>query len=392
VPPSVIPKPVRYLVAILGLLAIVGALAGVKAAQISTLVNMGKQAQKAGPPPEAVSTFVAQTQTWEGMLSAVGSVTAAKGVTVSNEVPGLVSRILFESGAMVREGQVLVELDTSVERAQLATSKARLELARVTAERTRALLATGSISKAQGDNDDAQLKTSLTDVSSLEAQIDRKTVRAPFPGRTGIRLINRGQYLGAGTPVTTLETLGALYVDFTLPQQRLPEVKVGMPVKVSIEGTEGTQDGLVSAIDPAVDAVTRTIKLRAALPNVEQNLNPGMFAHVSVILPQQSSVVTVPATAIVHAPYGDSVFIVEDMKDEAGHVALGPDGKPRKVARQQFVRIGESRGDFVAVLDGAKTGQVIVMAGAFKLRNGSPVTVNNDVKPTPQLAPHPENH
>jgi membrane fusion protein (multidrug efflux system) len=383
---------VRYVVAVLALLAIVVALAGVKAAQISTLINMGKQAQKAGPPPEAVATYVAQRQNWEDTLSAVGSVTAAKGVTVSNEVPGLVSRILFESNAAVREGQVLVELDTSVERAQLATARARLELARVTAGRTRALLATNSISKAQGDSDDAQLKTAQTDVGSLEAQIDRKTVRAPFAGRTGIRLINRGQYLGAGTPVTTLETLGALYVDFTLPQQHLPQVQVGMPVQVSIEGTEGSQAGIVSAIDPAVDATTRTIKLRAALPNVEQKLNPGMFAHVSVILPQQASVVIVPATAIVHAPYGDSVFIVEDMKNEAGQVVTGPDGKPRKMARQQFVRLGDARGDFVAVLDGVTEGQEGVMAGAFKLRNGSPVVLNNDLKPTPQLAPHPENH
>jgi membrane fusion protein (multidrug efflux system) len=311
---------------------------------------------------------------------------------VSNEVPGIVSRISFESGVTVREGQVLVELDTSVERAQLATARARLELARVTAARSRALLATDSISKAQVDNDESQLKTAMTDVGGLEAQIDRKTVRAPFSGRTGIRLINRGQYLGAGTPVTVLETVGALYVDFTLPQQRLAEVQVGMPVQVSIEGTDGTQDGVISAIDPAIDAATRTIKLRSALPNVQQKLNPGMFAHVSVILPKQASVVVVPATAIVHASYGDSVFIVEDKKDDTGQVAKGPDGKTLRAVRQQFVRVGDARGDFVAVLEGVAEGQQLVTAGAFKLRNGSNVVVNNDVKVTPQLAPHPENH
>jgi membrane fusion protein (multidrug efflux system) len=383
---------VRYLISILALLAIVAALAGVKAAQISTLVNMGKQAQKAGPPPETVATSIAQKQTWEGALAAVGSVTAAKGVAVSNEVAGTVSRILFDSGATVREGQVLVELDTSVERAQLATARARLELARVTAKRTQSLLASDSISKAQADSDDAQLKTSMTDADALEAQIARKTVRAPFAGRLGIRLVNRGQYLAAGTAVTTLEAIDTVYVDFSLPQQQLPDLKVGMPVRVTIESTQGApQDGVIAAIDPAIDATTRTIKLRASVPNMQEKLTPGMFARVEVVLPQKGSVVAVPATAIIHAPYGDSVFLVEDKKDDAGQLVVGPDGKPTKAARQQFVRLGDERGDFVAINDGVTAGQEVVTGGAFKLRNGSNITVNNQLKVVPQLSPHPEN-
>jgi membrane fusion protein (multidrug efflux system) len=383
---------VRYLIAILTLLAIVAGLAGVKAAQISTLINMGKQAQKAGPPPESVGTSVAQRQAWEGSLAAVGSVTAAKGVSVSNEVAGTVSRILFESGGTAKEGQVLVELDTSVERAQLATARARLDLARVTAGRTKALLATDSISKAQADSDDAQLKTSMTDADALGAQIARKTVRAPFAGRLGIRLVNRGQYLGAGTPVTTLEAIDTVYVDFTLPQQRLGDLKVGMPVRVTIESAQmSAQDGVVSAIDPAIDAATRTIKLRASVPNAQEKLTPGMFARVELILPQKGSVVAVPATAILHAPYGDSVFIVEPKKDEEGHAVAGPDGNSVQAVRQQFVRLGDERGDFVAIADGVTEGQEVVTAGAFKLRNGSNVTVNNDIKVVPQLSPHPEN-
>jgi membrane fusion protein (multidrug efflux system) len=392
-PRSDIAKRVRYVTVVLGLVAVVAALAGIKAAQISMLIGMGKQAQKSGPPPEAVATFVAERQTWEAMISAVGSVTAAKGVAVSNEVPGIVSRILFDSGATVKEGQILVELDTSVERAQLASARARQDLAQETGTRSHALLASGSISKAQVDADEAQLKTATTDSSALAAQIARKTVRAPFAGRLGIRLVNRGQYLNSGTPVAMLDAIDKQYVDFTLPQQRLADVQLGMPVRLTIEGAEGAaHEGTVAAIEPAVDSTTRTIKLRASVPNLDERLAPGMFANVSVVLPQKASFVVLPATAIIHASYGDSVFVVEDEKDDAGTAVEGPDGKPAKVARQQFVRVGDARGDFTAILDGVAEGQVVVMGGAFKLRNGSNVVVNNDVKLTPQLAPHPENH
>jgi membrane fusion protein, multidrug efflux system len=383
---------VRYVVAVLGLLVIIATLAGIKAGQFASLIAMGKQAQKAGPPPETVGTAAAQRQTWERTLSAVGTITAGKGVAASNDAPGIVSRILFESGAVVREGQTLVELDTSVERAQLASARARLELARVTATRSRALVATDSISKAQWDGDEAQLKTATTDVGALAAQIDRKTVRASFSGRLGIRLVNLGQYLTSGTPVATLESTDMVYVDFTLPQQRLADIHPGALVRVTIEGSEGgVHEGTISAVEPAVDSLTRNIKVRASLPNKQDGLRPGMFANVAVVLPEQQSFVTVPSTAVIHASYGDSVFVVEDKKDDAGHVATGPDGKALKTARQQFVRVGDTRGDFVATLDGVTDGQQVVSAGAFKLRNGSGVVVNNDIKPTPQLAPHPEN-
>jgi membrane fusion protein (multidrug efflux system) len=280
-----------------------------------------------------------------------------------------------------------------VERAQLASARARQDLAQETGTRSHALLASGSISKAQVDADEAQLKTATTDSSALAAQIARKTVRAPFAGRLGIRLVNRGQYLNSGTPVAMLDAIDKQYVDFTLPQQRLADVQLGMPVHLTIEGAEGAaHEGTVAAIEPAVDSTTRTIKLRASVPNLDERLAPGMFANVSVVLPQKASFVVLPATAIIHASYGDSVFVVEDEKDDAGTAVEGPDGKPAKVARQQFVRVGDARGDFTAILDGVAEGQVVVMGGAFKLRNGSNVVVNNDVKLTPQLAPHPENH
>jgi membrane fusion protein (multidrug efflux system) len=380
----------RYLVPILVLLAIVGGLGSVKFRQIQTLLHAGETAQKMGPPPEVVGTAVAAEDSWEGTISAVGSVAAVRGVAVSNESPGVVTAIRFESGQVVRAGQVLVELDTSVERAQLASADARRQLAEVGAGRSRALAEREATSKAQLDADEAQLKTSSADFGALKAQIDRKTVRAPFAGRLGIRAVNLGQYLQPGTAVTVLESLGSVYVDFTVPQQYLTEVKVGTPVRVALTnatgGTGGALDGIIGAVDPTVDATTRTIKLRASVPNNKDRLRPGMFVTVEVVRGEKRKVVTAPATAIVHASYGDSVFVVEEAP-----IGEGGARKPGKVARQQFVRVGAARGDFVAILDGVKAGQELVTAGAFKLRNGGGVVINNDIKPKASLRPDVEN-
>jgi membrane fusion protein (multidrug efflux system) len=325
-------------------------------------------------------------------MSAVGTIESVKGVAISNEIPGIVAAIRFESGAFVKQGQILVELDSRAERAQLASIEARKELATSNVGRTRALVADKALAQSQLDADESALKTSSADLKALHAQIDRKVVRAPFAGRLGIRQINLGQYLNPGTMIAELEAIDTVFVDFTLPQQTLETVKVGMPIKVTVEGLGGfSADGAVAAINPAVDATTRTLKLRASVPNKEEKLRPGMFAKVAVVLPDQGTVIAIPASAVVRAPYGDSVFIVEDKKDESGAVAKGPDGKPSKVARQQFVRLGDARGDFVAVADGVKSGQEVVTAGAFKLRNNAGIVVNNDIKVEPQLAPKPEN-
>jgi membrane fusion protein (multidrug efflux system) len=379
---------VRYVVTILAVLAVVAGLAFTKASQISMLIKFGKAAEKAGPPPETIGTAVATEQTWERTLSAVGSVAAAKGVTVSNDAPGIVSKIHFESGAVVRQGQVLVELDSSVERAQLASAEARKELATINVGRSRTLASGGSIAASVLDNDEAVLKTSEADLSALRAQIDRKIVRAPFAGRLGIRSVNLGQYLNPGTPITVLESMDSVYVDFTFPQQRLAEVPVGTPVRITIEGTEGgPSDGVIAAVDPEIDSVTRTVKLRATIPNKKDKLRPGMFARVEVVMPERAPVISIPAPALVHAPYGDSVFVIEDKAD----APPGPDGKPAKVARQQFVRIGETRGDFVSIVDGVKGGQEVAVAGAFKLRNGAGVVIRNDIKARAELSPQPQN-
>ncbi len=372
----------RTLLTIFGLLLLIAGLGVTKGKQIGMLIAFGKEAEKNGPPPETVSTMAAKADTWEEIIPAIGTVTSVKGVTVSNDAPGVVSAINFESGANVVAGQVLVVLDTSVERAQLASAQARRELATINEGRTRSLVGTDSLPKSQLDNDQALLKSSGADLDALQAQISRKVVRAPFAGRLGIRNVNLGQYLNPGTAITVLADLDSVYVDFTLPQPRLADVGVGSKVRVTIEGgKDPIVLGTVAAIDPSLDQVTRSIKLRAAIPNKDDALRPGMFGMVEVILAATKSVVEIPATALVHASYGDSVFIVEAKTGDSSPV------------RQQFVKVNERRGDFVGIQDGLKPGEEVVVAGAFKLHNGSKVVVNNDaVKVTPSLDPHPANH
>jgi membrane fusion protein (multidrug efflux system) len=379
----------RYVLPILGLLLVVGGLAGVKAAQISDLISAGEAFQKVGPPPEAVATDFSRELAWEGTLSAVGSVAAERGVAISNESPGMVKRILFESGKTAKAGQVLVELDTSVERAQLATALARKELAEQTVTRTRSLVTSGGMTKMQLENDESQLKAATADVEGIQAQIARKVVRAPFAGKLGIREVNLGQYLSPGTTLTTLEALDKVYVDFSLPQQALASVQVGSPVRITLEGGQPLDgNATVAAVDPSVDRTTRTIQVRAAVSNEAQKLRPGMFARVELVLEKKGNVVALPITSVVHAPYGDSVFVVEPLK-AAPKEGDGEAGV--RQVRQQFVRLGEERGDFVAVVDGIKAGEEVVVAGAFKLRNGAKIKVDNTLKPKPELAPTPEN-
>jgi len=417
-------KLLRYLLVGGGLLVLIVILVGIKGAQIGSLISMGKQMQKAGPPPETVASAVAHAQPWENTLEAVGSVSGLKSVTVSAEAPGVVTRIAFESGQIAQQGQILVELDSSVERAQLAAAKSRRELAEVTANRSRKLAAGNAISRAQLDDAEAQLRTATTDVAAQQALLEHKVIRAPFKGRLGIRPINLGQFLSAGTPITTLDSIGASFVDFSLPQEELPFLKDGLPVRITMgleerggrgsgragkgdgAGDPGTTrggtaaaaapdsrviEGTIVAIEPTVDAATRSVKVRAAIPDAANSPRPGMFVNVAVVLPGRSTVVTIPATAVVHATYGDSVYVVEPKKPGSPGADKTPAGKPIATARQQFVRLGPARGDFVAVAKGLSDGQQVVGEGAFKLRNGAPIVVDNSVKPTPELDPHPPN-
>jgi membrane fusion protein (multidrug efflux system) len=386
----------RYVPVVVGLLAVVGTLGGLKCAQISTIKTAGAKAQKSGPPPEAVNTAIAKEESWDRTLDTVGSVATAEGVSVANEGAGIVARIDFQSGDKAKEGQVLVELDTRVERGQLASAQAKQQLASVNAERTRKLFASGSVAKAQLDADNSALDAANADVKALAAEIQRKVVRAPFAGKLGIRQINVGQYLAAGTPITLIESGETNYVDFSLPQRDLEIVAVGMPVRFQVggggdAGAPLSAQGTIFTVDPAIDPTTRNIKLRAHLPPDADWLRPGMFVRVSVIEPTKETVVAIPATAIVHASFGDSVFVVEDEKDEAGNVVKGPDGKPSKVVRQQFVKTGPLRGDFVAVTEGVKAGEEVVTAGGFKLRNRARVVVSTAAELHPELSPHPVN-
>jgi membrane fusion protein, multidrug efflux system len=381
----------RYLLVIAGLVAIIGIIGGIKFAQISSLIGMGKQMEAAGPPPEPVGSDVAQVREWENTLTAVGSIAGAESVSLSNDAPGIVTRLRFESGDMVKRGQVLVELDTSPERAQLAAASARRDNAQLTVNRSRALLAQAAIARAQLDVEETQLKSAAGDVAALRAQIARKVIRAPFSGRLGIRAVNVGQYLAPGTMVTVLDSVGGTFVDFALPQERLGEVRVGMPVRISTKGAPDAVEGTISAIEPTIDATSRNLKLRASATDPDGKLRPGMFVTVAVVLPERPKIVTLPVTSIVHAPYGDSVFVIENKAPGSPGLATTPDGKPVKVARQQFVKLGPSRGDYIAIADGVAAGQQVVSAGAFKLRNGSPVVIDNSIKPAAQLEPRPEN-
>lgn len=381
----------RYLVVIGGLVVVLGGLASLKFAQIHKLIAFGRAAAAAGPPPETVATAEARQETWEDRLFSVGTAATSRGVTVSSETAGTVQSIRFESGQRVRQGQVLVELDRSVEQAQLAAAQAREQLARTTVERSRTLFAGKALPKAQLDSDESMLRGASADAASLKAQIERKVVRAPFAGRLGIRMVNVGQYVTPGTPITELESDEQNYVDFTLPQQQIERLKLGMLVRIN-EGAAGPHgEATIAAIQPVVDPLARSGRVRAALGKSEtrDGLTPGMFVSIAVVMPERRKVVLVPATAVVRASYGDSIFVVDkDGKDAGTH---SPDGKAPLVARQQFVKPGEERGDFVEILDGVRPGQQVVSQGAFKLRNGAPVVVNNTVDLKPQLNPTPAN-
>lgn len=379
----------RYAIAGLVVLVIVGALAAVKLSQIATLIAYAEEGERRGPPPEAVGAAVAREQVWPETLEAVGTVTSGRDVAIRTEVPGVVARVGFESGESVREGELLVELDASVERADLAAAIAAERLARATARRAHELAERGVVSEEERDRAEADLATTSARVAGLRATIAKKMIRAPFAGRVGIREVNRGQLVEVGTTITAIGAGAGALVDFSLPQEDVSRIAPGVPVELRFG--ERTFTGTLSALEPRVDPATRAIGLRAEVRDDDEGLlRPGMFVDVSVLLPQQERVVVVPHTAIVHAPYGDSVFVLEDRPARAPGPARTAEGAPIRIARQTFVRTGRSRGDFVAVLAGVRAGQEVVTAGAFKLTNGAPVYVTEEGVPSPELRPRPE--
>ncbi len=369
----------RIFIAILCLAVLIGILAGIKATQIGAMVERGK---KMVPPPEAVTTFAVKSESWENALTAVGSLSAVQGVTVAAELAGKVVQIAFESGTRVRKGDILVLQDTSSEEAQLPGAEAQATQARTVLDRDTKLLPKKIVSQADYDAAVAAHEQALAQANNIRTTIAKKTIRAPFGGRVGIRQVNLGQMLREGDAIVTLQSLDPIYVDFSLPQQELGRLHQGLLVRVSSDAIPGvTLPGRITAINPLVDADTRNVKLQATLENRGERLRPGMFVNVAVGLPTRQQVLVIPATAVLYAPYGDSVFIIENDKEHKGG----------KVLRQQFVRLGEKRGDFVAVTSGVKAGEEIVSTGVFKLRNGQAVTVDNRLAPPFKLAPKPEN-
>src|SRR5471032_2640770 len=331
--------------------AVLAGLVAVKGLQIFSMISFGKTFVM---PPDTVSSALAHEEKWQDSLSAVGSVNAAQGVTVASEVAGTVMEIDFESGAVVAKGDLLVKLDSSTEVAQLQAAQAQAELARLNAERTRKLSADKTVSQSELDAAEATLKQSQANAGEIRAAIEKKTIRAPFAGKLGIRLVNLGESLDARKAIVSLQSLTPVYADFSLPQQNLSQLKTGQPVQVTCDAYPDQKfDGVLTAINPDLDAATRSVPLRATFENTNELLRPGMFVRAEVVLPQGEPVLAIPATAVLSAPFGDSVYVIEPSTNSAGGL----------VVRQQLVRTGPSHGDSVSVLTGLKAGDRVVSAG-----------------------------
>jgi len=375
----------RMVMMLAAMAVFVATIGAVKYRQVKTGIAQFASFQ---PPPEAVTTVVAQRQQWPADVSAIGTVAAAQGVTISADLPGIVSRIDFDSGKTARKGAVLVALDTRQEQAQLAAAVAQQKLAQLSFDRVSGLLEKGVVSQADDDKAAADLSQTEARVREIRATIDRKTIRAPFSGVLGIRQVNLGQYLAAGDPIVPLQALDPIYVDFSVPQQEAGRLPIGASVRVSSEGAPGAANGAfegkITAVDSVVNDATRNVRLQATLPHPTGTLHPGMFVDVKVVLGTAQTVIAVPASAISYAPYGDSVFVVADMKS--------PKGASYRGAHQQFVKLGPSRGDQIAVVGGLSPGQEVVTSGVFKLRSGAAVLVNNAVQPSDNPAPKPEDN
>ena len=370
----------RLLVMLIAFAGFLAAIGFVKYGQVQAAMA-GQAAFQ--PPPEAVTTIAARQEQWDETLGAIGSLTAVHGVVVSADFPGIVSRIAFDSGSHVRKGEVLVELDTQQEQAQLRAAEAQRDLARTSLDRMRGLREKGVTSEAELDVAKATFESADAHTAEIRATIARKTIRAPFSGVLGIRQVSLGQYLESGSPVVPLQSLDPIYADFSVPQQVVDRLAAGTVVSVRSDGPSGvTVAGKVTAVDSVVDEATRNVRIQATLPNADGKLRPGMFVETRITVGAGVPIVALPASAISYAPYGDSVFLVEELTSPTGQTYLG--------VRQQFVKRGASRGDQVAILSGVSAGAEVVTSGAFKLRNGAAVQVNNDVQPGNDPTPHPE--
>lgn len=372
----------RLILTLVGLLLVIGLIGGIKVLQIRTMIDQGSRFV---PPPETVTAATVEEARWGTTLQAVGSLEAVQGVTVAAEVGGKVSAVAFEAGQSVAQGAVLIQLDTSTEQAQLPGAQADTALAKANLERFTALLEQKAISQAEYDAALAGYRRATSQEDNLRALIAKKTIRAPFAGRLGIRLVSLGQILREGDPIVSLQAPDPLYVNFQLPQGDLPQLRVGLPVRVGVDAVPGRSfEGRLTAINPEVDVATRNIRIQGTLSNPEGLLRPGMFAQVEIVLPGEQALLVIPATAVHYAPYSDSVFVIEPEatgKEDAG-----------LVLRRQFVSISRKQGDFVAVQEGLKAGERVASTGVFKLRNGQAVVIDNRLEPEFQLNPRPRDN
>ena len=369
-----------FLSVIAGLIIVIALLAGGKFLQFQA---MFAAAETMLPPPPSVSTGAVVEDEWERVLRSVGSLEAEQGVTVTADLPGRVTEIFFTGGASVNKGDKLLQQDISTEQAQLRAALANVDLARASLDRIKGLFAKKVASKSELDLAEATYKQNVAQADNLRALIAKKTVVAPFAGKLGIRLVDIGQDLALGAPIVSLQQNDTLFVNFTLPQKHIQDIKEGLSVRVySDADPEQAFVGSVSVINPDVDTLTRNVRLQATLSDAQDKLAPGMFVSVELVLPKADEVLMVPLTAISYATYGNSVFVIEEKENEQT-------GEVQKVARQQFVQLGRQQGDFVSVTKGLTSGQVVATAGLFKLFNGTPVTVSNEVQPVYSLTPSP---
>lgn len=374
----------RILWAFLGLIIAALIAAGLVGVKITQFKAMGEAAASMVMPPEPVNVAEVREELWQPRMSAVGSVVADQGTVVSTEADGIVREIRFKDGSHVKAGDVLVQLDTDIEVAQLREAQAAAELAAVNFKRSKELIDSRSVSQQELDQAQVTLKQALAKVENLRGVIARKTVRAPFAGKLGIRQVNVGQFLPKGSPVVSLQSLDPVRVEFSMPQQRLGELAEGLKVVVTTDAyTSSTFEGSITAINPDLDFKTRSVRVQATLPNPDGRLRPGMFVSVDVVQNNPQKVLMIPSTAVLYAPYGDSIFLIEEGKAD--------DGTTTMAVRQQFVRLGARQGDFVIVRQGLKAGDRVVSTGVFKLRPGMEVVIDNTLAPEFKLEPAPRN-
>jgi len=382
-----------WIAAIVGLVVVVVALVGVKVGQIRAMIQAG---QSFVPPPESVTSIKVAASTWQTRRAAIGTLVAVHDVMLGAELPGLIREVAFDSGRTVKRGAVLIKLDTTNEEAQRASAMADLVLAKTTLERARALRKGGANTPADLEAAEARAKQTQAIAANIQATITKKTIRAPFDGRIAMRQVERGQVVSPGTPIATLQSVDPIYSECSLPQQALADLKIGQIATMRVDSFPGkTWQGAITTVNSEVDPATRNIRVRATFPNKEGILRPGLFVNVEVNASDQHQVLLIPATSVVYAPYGDSVYVLDQKAQEAQEkVDQKVDQKKSGdslafVAQPRFVRLGERRGDLVAVVSGLSEGETVVSNGAFKLRKGASVIVNNTLAPQVELDPRP---